>query len=148
MADTTAQGVTVNSRRYGVYKWGLVVSLLLILFVVVVLAVALTLNDENTTILLTILVLTLVIVGIAACLFMQWLHRRAMRRRDEGAKEWIHHTLSVNQLHVAADPTPPPEPTAPSLTPRSSWNWAPWRKSTPSTGPPSYRAVSRSSGSS
>ncbi|KAJ9583774.1 hypothetical protein L9F63_021864 [Diploptera punctata] len=144
MADTAVQGMSVNHRKYGIFHWGLVVSALLILTVVIVVALVLLLDDENTTVLLVVLILALIIVGVVACMFLQWLHRRALRRRDEGAKDWIHRTLSANHLHVAAEPTPPPaEPSAPSLSPRHSWiHWAPWRKSTSTSGPPSYRAVS------
>ena len=87
-----------SERKYGVFRWGLVVSAILILSVVIVIAVALLLDDENKTVVLIVLIISLLLVGVAACLFIQWLHRRALRRRDEGAKDWIHRTLSENQV--------------------------------------------------
>lgn len=148
MAETDVirpQGVTVNRRRYGVFRWGLLVSGLLLLLTVVVLALVLFIDVGNTVLVLSVLVVCLVVVGISACIFLEWMHRRALRRRDEGAKAWIHHTISENQLTIAEEPTPIPEPNAPSLTPRSSWiHWAPW-KSPRSTGPPSSRSTAPSS---
>jgi hypothetical protein len=52
----------------------------------------------NTALVLSILVVCLIVVGISACIFLERLHRRAIRRRDEGAKAWIHHTISENQV--------------------------------------------------
>jgi uncharacterized membrane protein len=81
-----------------VFHWGLLASALLLLLLVAVLAVVLLLAVGNTALVLVILVVCLVAVGLLACFFSQWLHRRALRRRDEGAKAWIQHTLSENQV--------------------------------------------------
>jgi hypothetical protein len=85
-------------RRYGVFRWGLLASALLLLLVVVVLAAVLLVDSRNTVLVLTVLVVCLIAVGASACFFMQWLNRRALQRRDEGAKEWIHRTLSENEV--------------------------------------------------
>jgi hypothetical protein len=85
-------------RKYGVFHWGLLVSGLLLLVLVVVLALVLFIDVGNTTLVLSVLAVCLIVVGISACIFLQWLHRRALRRRDEGAKAWIHHTISGNQV--------------------------------------------------
>lgn len=138
-------GVVDERRRYGVFHWGLLVSGLLLLLTVVVLALVLFVDVGNTALVLSVLVACLIAVGISACIFLEWLHRRALRRRDDGAKAWIHHTINENQLALAEELTPIPEPNAPSLTPRSSWiHWAPW-KSPRSTGPPSSRSTAPSS---
>ncbi|XP_021919299.1 uncharacterized protein LOC110829647 [Zootermopsis nevadensis] len=144
------QGVALDKRRYGVFSWGLLMSALLLLLVVVVLAVVLFVAVDNSTLVLIILVVCLVAVGVSACLFLEWLHRRALRRRDEGARAWIHRTISGKQLAIETEPAPLPEPSVPSLTPRSSWiHWAPW-KTARSTGVPSSRSTdtpsSRSTG--
>jgi amino acid transporter len=81
-----------------VFHWGLLVSALLLLLVVAVLAVVLFLAVDNTALVLTVFVFCLIAIGVSACFFLEWLHRRALRNRDEGAKAWIHRTLSGNQV--------------------------------------------------
>jgi predicted membrane chloride channel (bestrophin family) len=81
-----------------VFRWGLVVSGLLLLLLLVVLALVLFIDVSSTALVLSVLVASLVIVGVLACIFLEWLRRRALRRRDEGAKAWIHHTISENQV--------------------------------------------------
>ncbi|XP_069689946.1 uncharacterized protein [Periplaneta americana] len=154
------RGVAVHRRNYGVFRWGLLLSLVLVTLASIVLALVLVLGGDNTVPLLAALICTLLAVGVISCVFLQWLHRRAMRRRDEGAKAWINRTLSENQLELAPELPPQPEPSAPALTPRTSWvHWMPWRKSGPptrntgtpssrSTGPPSYSMVGRNGRSS
>jgi predicted membrane chloride channel (bestrophin family) len=81
-----------------VFLWGLVVSGLLLLLIVVVLALVLFMDVSNTVLVLCVLVACLIIVGISACIFLEWLRRRALRRRDEGAKAWIHHTINESRV--------------------------------------------------
>jgi predicted membrane chloride channel (bestrophin family) len=74
------------------------VSGLLLLLIVVVLALVLFIDVSNTVLVLSVLVACLIVVGISACIFLEWMHRRALRRRDEGAKAWIHHTIYENKV--------------------------------------------------
>jgi amino acid transporter len=143
MADTDftgAQDFASESRKYGVFRWGLLFSAVLLLLVVAI-TVVLIFTVYSTTVIFAVLVICLIVAGALVCFFLEWLRRRALRRRDEGASAWIRHTLSDIQLAVEREPPPLPEPSTSSLTPRSSWiHWAPW-KSSRSNGPPSSRST-------
>ena len=72
-------------------------SAVLLLLVVVVLTVAILAVDDRTLV-LTVLVICLIVAGALACFFLEWLRRRALKRRDEGANDWIRHTLSQKEV--------------------------------------------------
>jgi hypothetical protein len=81
-----------------VFCWGLLLSTVLLLLVVVVLTAVQLTAVNNTVLVLSALAVCLIVVGALACFFLERLRRRALRRRDEGAKDWIHHTLSENEV--------------------------------------------------
>jgi hypothetical protein len=84
-----------------VFRWGLLASVMLLLLLVAVLAVVFVIDVDDTALVLTVLVVCLIVVGVSACFFLEWLHRRALRSRDEGARAWIHRTISGNKVtHV------------------------------------------------
>jgi hypothetical protein len=81
-----------------VFRWGLLLSAMLLLVVAVVLTVVLIFAVDNTTVVLAVLFTCLIVPGALACFFLEWLRRRALRRRDEGANDWIRHTLSDSKV--------------------------------------------------
>lgn len=79
------------------FRWGLLVSAVLVLLVVVI-TVVLLFTVHSSTLVFVVVMISLIVIGAFACFFLEWLRRRALRRRDEGASAWIRHTLSNSEV--------------------------------------------------
>ncbi|XP_034940537.1 uncharacterized protein [Chelonus insularis] len=91
--DRTEAAPLTSERRYGVFRAGLAAALILI----VVLAgagIALLFGIRDGRILLGILLLLMLLSATIAHLWFWWLHRKAAKRRERAANEWVSSTLS------------------------------------------------------
>ncbi|KAK7868321.1 hypothetical protein R5R35_013626 [Gryllus longicercus] len=111
----------VQRRQYGVYCFGLVISCLLIILIVAVIIVLLLVEGEDAKIILPVLLVLLVAIAIGSFLFIRWQHQKAVKKRNQEATEWIHRTLSQQQLA-----------TENTETVKSSWAF--WRKLSAGSG--------------
>lgn len=153
-AFASVEHVNVERRRmYGVYCTGLILTLLVLILIASIIITLFLVEGKNATIILPVLLVLLVLVAISSFVFIRWQHTKAVKRRNRGAAEWIHRTVSQQQLAQQEQQN--------SDTSRASWAF--WRKySTGSTrpipsappastissssnqGPPSYTPVATS----
>ncbi|XP_015127871.1 uncharacterized protein LOC107048934 [Diachasma alloeum] len=102
--DRTEAAPLTSERRYGIFRTGLAAALVLII-VVAAAGIALLFGIRNATILLGILLPLMVLSAVIAHLWLWLLHKRAAKRRERAANEWVSATLArQSQGHVSSSP--------------------------------------------
>ncbi|XP_046739954.1 uncharacterized protein LOC124407654 [Diprion similis] len=134
MPDRSAEAAPLTTeRRYGFSRIGCAAAFVLIILAVGT-GVALVIGVRDAGIMLAILLPILVLSAGLANVFLWWQHKKAVRRRELAANEWVSTPQAVQQVQASA----------PSETPRSSGSWfgrISLRASSHSTPPPGYQTV-------
>lgn len=128
----------ISERRYGVYLWGFIASSLIAVLTLLIVILWLT-NQLKYHFLIVFLIVLFIILAVSSMVFVELQRRRAIRRREQSAHEWVRRTFQDQRKNPGMYQQTNTGQASTTQSSSNGWSqWNPFKKKNRSSSPPRY----------